>query len=536
MPVPLSSCYFLGMTFIQITQPAPDTTDQPGERPNRAELVQISPLAQSGSEETPSSNCAAVGQETSCLSSAPRDSTNNKKLFIQTWGCQMNVYDSKRMADILRPLGYSETDKPDDADFVILNTCHIREKATEKVFSALGRLKKHKDRRAAEGKTTLTAVAGCVAQAEGDVITDRVKHVDLVFGPQAYHTLPEMIAQLTGAYGSNRIINTDMPTEAKFDRLPEEETAPSAPVAFVAVQEGCDKFCTFCVVPYTRGAEFSRPTSQILNEIKSLVAAGAREIQLLGQNVNGWHGIGLDGQVSNLGRLIYQIADIDGVDRIRYTTSHPRDMHDELYAAHRDVTKLMPLLHLPVQSGSDAILKAMNRKHTRDDYFRIIDKLREVRPDIALSSDFIIGFPGETDQDFQDTMDLIERVKFTSAYSFNYSPRPGTPAANLTHQIHDSVKDLRLQTLQNLITTQQQEFNKTFTGQVVPVLFERAGNKTGQIMGRSPHMQSTYVQLPPEKSDILIPRLIGNTLDVRITGGYPGSLSGELLMAENLTP
>lgn len=482
------------MTLIQITQPAPVATEQPGER-----------------------------QSLDSSQTAP------KKLYIKTWGCQMNVYDSKRMADVLRPLGYHEVDAPDDADFVILNTCHIREKATEKVFSELGRLKKHKTRRSAEGKTTITAVAGCVAQAEGDVITERAKEVDLVFGPQAYHTLPEMIAQMTGAFGHNRIINTDMPTEAKFDLLPEEETAPSGPVAHVAVQEGCDKFCTFCVVPYTRGAEFSRTTKQILTEIRALVAAGAREVQLLGQNVNGWHGAALDGRVSNLGRLIHEVAEIDGVERIRYTTSHPRDMHDELYAAHRDVPQLMPFVHLPVQSGSNAILKAMNRKHERDEYFRIIDKLREARPDLALSSDFIIGFPGETDQDFADTMDLIERVKFSSAYSFKYSPRPGTPAANLTGQIHESVKDFRLQNLQNLITTQQQEFNRSFTGQVIPVLFERAGNKTGQIMGRSPHMQSTYVQLPPEKSAAIIPRLIGKTLDVRISGGYSGSLSGELV-------
>jgi tRNA-2-methylthio-N6-dimethylallyladenosine synthase len=496
------------MTLVQITQPAPDTTDQPGER----------------------SSSEAVAQEKSESVNA-----SSKKLFIKTWGCQMNVYDSKRMADVLRPLGYQSVDTPDDADFVILNTCHIREKATDKVFSELGRLKKHKDRRTTEGKTTITAVAGCVAQAEGEIITERAKQVDLVFGPQAYHTLPEMVAQLTGAYGVNRIINTEMPTEAKFDLLPQEETAPSGPVAHVAVQEGCDKFCSFCVVPYTRGAEFSRPTTQILQEIRSLVAAGAKEIQLLGQNVNGWHGIGLDGNISNLGRLIYQIAEIDGVQRIRYTTSHPRDMHDELYAAHRDVPQLMPLLHLPVQSGSNAILKAMNRKHERDDYFRIIDKLREAHPHMALSSDFIIGFPGETDQDHEDTMDLIQRVKFTSAYSFKFSPRPGTPAANLTGQIHESVKDLRLQSLQNLITTQQEEFNKSFTGQVVPVLFERAGNKTGQIMGRSPHMQSTYVQLPIKTSEIIIPRLIGQTLDVHITGGYSGSLAGELVQTEFIT-
>jgi tRNA-2-methylthio-N6-dimethylallyladenosine synthase len=445
----------------------------------------------------------------------------SKSLYIKTWGCQMNVYDSKRMADVLRPLGYQLIDAPDNADFIILNTCHIREKATEKVFSELGRLRPHKIRREAEGKQTLMAVAGCVAQAEGDVITTRAKYVDMVFGPQSYHELPEMVAQLTGAYGEKRIINTDFPPEAKFDFLPQEETAPSAPVAHVAVQEGCDKFCTFCVVPYTRGAEFSRPMAQILAEIRNLAKAGAKEVQLLGQNVNAWHGAGPDGNTSNLGKLIYAVAEIDGIKRIRYTTSHPLDMHDDLYNAHRDVAKLMPYVHLPVQSGSDAILKAMNRKHTRDDYFRIIDKLKECHPDLALSSDFIIGFPGETDKDFEDTMDLIRRVGYGSAYSFKYSSRPGTPGASLQNQIHDSVKDLRLQALQNLVTSQQEAFNKRFTNGVVPVLFERAGNKDGQIMGRSPHLQSVYVNASPE--------IIGTIKNIRVTGGYSGSLSGELI-------
>lgn len=447
-----------------------------------------------------------------------------KNLYIKTWGCQMNVYDTKRMADVLRPLGYRTVDAPDDADFIILNTCHIREKATEKVFSELGRLRPHKTRREKEGKKTLMAVAGCVAQAEGEIITERARYVDLVFGPQAYHTLPEMVAQLTGAYGDKRVINTEMPTEAKFDLLPQEETAPSTPVAHVAVQEGCDKFCTFCVVPYTRGAEFSRPASQILAEIRNLVTAGAKEIQLLGQNVNGYHGTGTDGKEWTLGRLIYAVAEIDGVERIRYTTSHPRDMHEELYLAHRDVPQLMPFLHLPVQSGSDAILKAMNRKHNRDDYFRIIDKLRNYRPDLALSSDFIVGFPGESDQDFADTMDLVERVIFASAYSFSYSQRPGTPAAALQGQIHDSVKSFRLQALQNLLRSQQESFNKSFTGQIVPILFERNGNKAGQIMGRSPHMQSTYVEAPE--------RLIGQIVDVHIRGGYSGSLGGDVVLTE----
>jgi tRNA-2-methylthio-N6-dimethylallyladenosine synthase len=458
---------------------------------------------------------------------APR--ADRKNLFIKTWGCQMNVYDGKRMADVLRPLGYQVTDKPDDADFIILNTCHIREKATEKVFSEIGRLRPHKNAREKQGKQTLLAVAGCVAQAEGDVITARAKEVDLVFGPQNYHDLPEMVAQLTGAYGDKRIINTEFPVESKFDLLPQEETAPSPPVAHVAIQEGCDKFCTFCVVPYTRGAEFSRPAAQILTEIKNLVAAGAREIQLLGQNVNAWHGAGSDGKTWDLGRLIHAVADIDGVERIRYTTSHPRDMHDSLFDAHKNVTKLMPFLHLPVQSGSDNILRAMNRKHGRDDYFHTIDRLRDARPDIALSSDFIVGFPGETDADFADTLNLIERVGFSSAYSFKYSTRPGTPGAALTGQIHDAVKDQRLTALQKLVVAQQTAFNETFVGKIVPVLFERTGNKPGQIMGRSPRMQSTYVTVPntrPPES------FFGRTLDVMVTGGYAGSLAGALVIAD----
>lgn len=451
-----------------------------------------------------------------------------KRLFIKTWGCQMNVYDSKRMADVLRPLGYETTDKPDDADFVILNTCHIREKATEKVFSELGRLRPHKKRRAAEGKETLFAVAGCVAQAEGDVITSRAKEVDLVFGPQSYHELPEMVARLTGAYGEKRVINTDFPAESKFDFLPQEETAPSAPVAHVAIQEGCDKFCSFCVVPYTRGAEFSRPAAQILQEIKNLVAAGAREIQLLGQNVNAYHGAGLDGGDWNLGRLIFAVAEIEGVQRIRYTTSHPKDMHDDLYQAHKDVPQLMPFLHLPVQSGSDKILKAMNRKHTRDDYFRVIDRMREARPDIAFSSDFIVGFPGETDEDFNNTMDLIARVGYASAYSFNYSTRPGTPAAQLQQQVFPGIKDLRLQELQKSLMKDTNAFNDSFVGRCLPVLFEKVGNKPGQLMGRSPWMQSTYVPVNPAQQE----RLIGQLHDVTIVGASATALKGELALID----
>jgi tRNA-2-methylthio-N6-dimethylallyladenosine synthase len=457
--------------------------------------------------------------------SVSKQSAGAKQLFIKSWGCQMNVYDSKRMADVLRPLGYEMTDKPDDADFMILNTCHIREKATEKVFSELGRLRPHKKRREEEGKQTLMAVAGCVAQAEGDVITTRAPYVDMVFGPQTYHHLPEMVAQLTGAYGEKRIINTDFPAISKFDYLPEEETAPSQPVAHVAIQEGCDKFCTFCVVPYTRGSEYSRPATQILQEVRALAKAGAREIQLLGQNVNGYHGEGPQGGDWNLGQLLFAVAEIEGVERIRYTTSHPRDMHTDLYRAHRDIPQLMPFMHLPVQSGSDAILKAMNRKHTRDDYFRLIDEIRSYRPDIAFSSDFIIGFPGETDQDAKDTLDLIERVQFASAYSFKYSMRPGTPGASMQGQLHESIKDTRLQDVQALLNKQQTTFNAQFENQTIPILFERLGNKPGQVMGRSPHMQSVFVVV----EEALAPSLIGQIRDVHIFGGYANSLSGNLV-------
>ncbi len=451
--------------------------------------------------------------------------STKKNLYIKTWGCQMNSYDSKRMADVLRPLGYETIDGPENADFIILNTCHIREKATEKVFSEIGRLRTHKKRRAQEGKQTLMAVAGCVAQAEGDVITARAEEIDLVFGPGAYHQLPEMVAQLTGAYGDKRLIQTDFPAESKFDLLPQEETAPAAPVAHVAVQEGCDKFCSFCVVPYTRGAEYSRPAAQILQEIRNLVAAGAKEIQLLGQNVNAYHGAGPDGRDWTLGRLIYAVAEIDGVTRIRYTTSHPNDMHEDLYRAHADVPQLMPFVHLPVQSGSDKILKAMNRKHTRDDYFRAIDRLRAARADIAFSSDFIVGFPGETEEDFLQTLDLITRVGYASAYSFNYSSRPGTPAAALQQQIFDGIKDLRLQSLQKLVMEGQQTYNDTFKGRTIPILFERLGNKPGQIIGRSPWMQSPYVTVHAQQQE----RFIGLTHDVTVIGASASALKGELV-------
>jgi tRNA-2-methylthio-N6-dimethylallyladenosine synthase len=443
-----------------------------------------------------------------------------KKLFIKTWGCQMNVYDSNRMADILSPLGYRSVDGPEDADMIILNTCHIREKATEKVFSDLGRLREHKDIKEKQGGRMLIAVAGCVAQAEGNIILDRAPYVDMVFGPQTYHELPEMVAKATGAYGNNRIVNTEFPAISKFDFLPTEHIN-TGPSAFLSIQEGCDKFCTFCVVPYTRGAEYSRDVKGLIDETQRLVEAGASEITLLGQNVNAFHGEGADGSIWGLGRLIRAMAKIDGLKRIRYMTSHPRDMDDDLIAAHGEVDKLMPFLHLPVQHGADKILKAMNRKHTADHYREIIAKLRKVRPDIAFSSDFIVGFPGETDQDFEEMLQLVQDVNFASCYSFIFSARPGTPAANMQGLIRPEIATERLSRLQALLNEQQAAFNKSMEGRTLPVLLERKGKRDGQLQGRSPFNQSVYVQAPQ--------RLFGKIVDINITNGYDNSLSGEIV-------
>ena len=415
-----------------------------------------------------------------------------KRLFIKTYGCQMNVYDSDRMTDVLAPLGYVPTDTAESADMVILNTCHIREKAAEKVFSELGRLRQHKSRaEEQEGRSMLIAVAGCVAQAEGDEITRRAPWVDMVVGPQTYHRLPELVGQADPA-ARKRVVDTDFPAEVKFDFLPEEH-ASRGPAAFLSVQEGCDKFCSFCVVPYTRGAEYSRPASSVLEEARRLVASGTVELTLLGQNVNAYHGDMDNGETMSLGRLIRELADIDGLERIRYTTSHPLDMDEELITAHRDVPQLMPYLHLPVQSGSNRILTAMNRRHDADTYFRIIDRLREVKPDLALSGDFIVGFPGETDRDFADTLKLIDRVGYASAYSFKYSQRPGTPAATEDVQVDEQVKSDRLSALQQLLDAQQLAFNKSAEGQEMDILIERAGGREGQMTGRSPFMQSVYL-------------------------------------------
>lgn len=447
-----------------------------------------------------------------------------KKLHIKTWGCQMNVYDSQRMADVLAPLGYAETGEAADADLIILNTCHIREKATEKVFSELGRMRPHKLRKEKAGGRMALAVAGCVAQAEGAEILRRDKHVDMVVGSQAYHQLPEMIANWERANGTARIINTDFPAEPKFDFLPAAR-AHSGASAYVAVQEGCDKFCSFCVVPYTRGAEYSRPAADIISEIKTLIAAGVCEVNLLGQNVNAWHGAAPDGKTWDLGTLMFRLAELDGLQRIRYVTSHPSDMHDMLYRAHGEIPQLMPYLHLPIQNGSDKILAAMNRKHTRDDYLRIIDRLRCIRPDMAFSSDFIVGFPGESDADHRQTMEVVETVGYGSAYSFKYSRRPGTPAAKAGKQVAEEIKDARLQELQAKLYADQTAFNAAKIGTVMPLLLDRTGKRENQLQGHSPWLQTVNVTAPE--------RLLGQIVDVRIIAATQNSLTGEVIM---LTP
>ncbi|PIR39874.1 MAG: tRNA (N6-isopentenyl adenosine(37)-C2)-methylthiotransferase MiaB [Alphaproteobacteria bacterium CG11_big_fil_rev_8_21_14_0_20_39_49] len=440
-----------------------------------------------------------------------------KKLHIKTYGCAMNVYDSMQMTDMFYNLGYENSDSIAGSDLVILNTCHIREKAAEKVYSELGRIKKAKEKKKACGENMIIAVAGCVGQAEGDEIFRRAPYVDVVVGPQSYMSLPDLVGKVQRESG--HLINLEFEDD-KFDKLP-KESSQSNICAVLSIQEGCDKFCTFCVVPYTRGAEYSRSVSDIYREAISLVARGAKEITLLGQNVNAYHGESSDGQVWNLGKLIKHIAKIEGLERIRYSTSHPRDMHEDLYDAHRSEPKLMPFLNLPVQSGSDRILNAMNRKHTREFYFRTMERLKQERPDIQFSSDFIIGFPGETEQDFEDTMDLARRVNFTQAYSFCYSPRPGTPGAQMENQVEESVKKERLVRFQALISNQQLEYNQSCVGKTMSVLFEGKGNKQGQIMGKSPYMQSVIVNGSEE--------LIGKIIDVNITQAGPNSLKGELL-------
>jgi tRNA-2-methylthio-N6-dimethylallyladenosine synthase len=445
----------------------------------------------------------------------------NKKLYIKTYGCQMNAYDSVRMAELLSPLGYEATDSPDAADLVLLNTCHIREKAAEKLYSDLGRMREHKLHLAMQGRRQLIGVAGCVAQAEGEEIIARAPYVDLVVGPQSYPHLPEMI--LEAIRTQRAALNLEFPAISKFDALV-EATQSQGVSAFVSVQEGCDKFCSFCVVPYTRGAEYSRPVVDIIKECERLVALGALEINLLGQNVNAYHGVNPDGGIASLAQLLHEVAKIHGLKRLRYTTSHPNDMTEDLIRAHADIEILMPLLHLPVQSGSDTILKAMNRKHNAAAYLSIIDRLRAARSDMAFSSDFIVGFPGETDEDFESTLKLIETVGFAHAYSFKYSPRPGTPAAEKTHQIEEALMSKRLQRLQKLLNVQQERFNQSMFGRVIPVLFNRQGRRAGQALGKSVFMQSVYVDNARH--------LDGKMVDVQITGTYPNSLKGEIVETE----
>ena len=441
----------------------------------------------------------------------------NKSVFVKTYGCQMNVYDSQRMQDVLAPLGYAPTDSAENADLVILNTCHIREKAVEKVYSELGRYRDLKAERTALGHDMKIAVAGCVGQAEGEEITRRMKSVDLVFGPQTYHRLPELLKR--NETSGKAVIETEFSVDEKFQGLAQEQVrhpTSRSVTAFLTIQEGCDKFCTFCVVPYTRGAEFSRPSAQIVEEAKKLAVQGVKELTLLGQNVNAYRG---DGGQSSLAKLIIELSHITGIDRIRYMTSHPRDMSDDLIEAHGYNPKLMPYLHLPIQSGSDRVLKAMNRGHTTREYLTLVARLRAACPSIALTSDFIVGFPGETDAEFNATLDIIREVNYASAFSFKYSPRPGTPAAENTRQIPEDVKSERLVRLQNLLTTQQAAFNQTWVGHTLPVLIEKPGRQEGQMIGRSPYLQSVHLDI--EKL------ALGSIVSAKILAVGPNSLSGQ---------
>jgi tRNA-2-methylthio-N6-dimethylallyladenosine synthase len=443
-----------------------------------------------------------------------------KKLFIKSYGCQMNAYDAQKMTDLLAPDGYDETQHLEDADLVILNTCHIRERAAEKVFSELGKVRAVKKIRGTAGRDTRIVVAGCVAQAEGAEILRRQNCVDLVVGPQNYHRLGDLLARS----GQGRpLVDTEFPIEDKFDHLvppAPQKTRERGVSAFVTVQEGCDKFCTFCVVPYTRGAEMSRPVDKIVIEIEELAAAGVREVTLLGQNVNAYHGVGPGGRIFSLAQLCERVAQVPGMARIRYTTSHPNDMDEALIAAHRDVPQLMPYLHLPVQAGSDRVLAAMQRKHKRSDYLDLVARLRAACPDIALSSDFIVGFPGESDADFEATLDLVREVEFSSAFSFKYSPRPGTPGADFAGQIDDDVKRRRLALLQALLEEQRQAFNRRMIGTTCDVLFEKAGRHAGQIAGKSPFLQAVQIDAPGH--------LIGEILPVEIIATGTNSLFGRL--------
>ncbi len=451
---------------------------------------------------------------------APARADGTRRVYIKSFGCQMNVYDSRRMADTLAPEGFAQTAQPDIADLVILNTCHIREKAAEKVYSELGRMRVLKEAAAREGRRVIIAVAGCVAQAEGEEIIRRAPAVDLVIGPQSYHRLPGLLARIDR---EGAVVDTEFPVEDKFDALrppSPEATRARGMSAFVTVQEGCDKFCTFCVVPYTRGAETSRPVAKIVEEIERLAEAGTREVTLIGQNVNAYHGEGPDGSPWTLGRLLARIAEVSGIARLRYTTSHPCDMDASLIAAHRDLPSLMPYLHLPVQTGSDRLLAAMNRRHSRADYLAVIARVRAARPDMAFYSDFIVGFPGEHEEDFLQTLSLIDEVGYAGAFSFKYSPRPGTPAAYLSDQISEEVKSDRLHRLQATIDRHHSEFNARCLGRDIDVLFEKPGRHAGQIVGRSPYLQPVHVTAPAA--------MIGEVAAVSVTEIGRYSLFGAL--------
>ncbi|MGN6551209.1 MAG: tRNA (N6-isopentenyl adenosine(37)-C2)-methylthiotransferase MiaB [Pararhizobium sp.] len=444
---------------------------------------------------------------------------NARKVFVKTYGCQMNVYDSDRMADTLTREGYERTEELGEADLVLINTCHIREKAAEKVYSELGRLRQMKDERRAEGRDLVVGVAGCVAQAEGAEIARRAPVVDLVIGPQTYHRLPQAVKR---ARLGERVVETDYAVEDKFAHLPAPEKAQvraRGVTAFLTVQEGCDKFCTFCVVPYTRGSETSRPVAQVVAEAERLAEAGVREITLLGQNVNAWHGEGSDGREWGLGELLARLSEIEGVTRLRYTTSHPRDMDERLIAAHRDLPKLMPYLHLPVQSGSDRILKAMNRKHRAASYLKLVDRIRAARPDIAMSGDFIGGFPGETDADFDETLRMVDAVGYAQAFSFKYSTRPGTPGAEMDGQVPEEVKAERLARLQERLTQHQRSFAEACVGRTMEILLEKPGRHAGQMIGRSPWLQPVIVDANGHE--------IGDSMTVRITRAGPNALFAE---------
>jgi tRNA-2-methylthio-N6-dimethylallyladenosine synthase len=446
----------------------------------------------------------------------PRQTPPVRRVHIKTFGCQMNEYDSERMTEALGTAGYVPVDDAAEADLVILNTCHIREKAAEKVYSELGRMRLTKEARQSEGHDTLIAVAGCVAQAEGEEIMARAPAVDLVVGPQSYHRLAALVAE--AETGQKGIVATDFPAEEKFAHLPQRAPRPSKPSAFITVQEGCDKFCTFCVVPYTRGSEYSRAPSEIVAEAERLAAQGACEITLLGQNVNAYHGSGADGRPWTLARLLRRLAEVPAIARLRFTTSHPLDMDDELIALFGEEPKLMPYLHLPFQSGSDRILKTMNRKHAVADYEAVVAKVRAARPDIALSTDIIVGFPGETDSDFADTIALAERIRFAQAFTFKYSARPGTPAASFAGQVPEAAKHERLRRLQGLIDTHRRAFDRAAVGRRLPVLFEAKGRKPGQVTGRSPYLQPVYLDGPET--------LIGRIAPVDILAASPNSLTG----------